>query len=190
MHKLPVRKKNRLAGHDYSSAGRYFITICVKNRHELLWSESVRAASGRPNSPDSPILSSIGEIVVMEIQKIGQIYDNVHVDKYVVMPNHIHMILVLGRIEEENGRHTVENGRHTVENGRHTVENGRPKAAPTVSRIINQFKGSVSKQAGFSLWQKLFHDRIIRDDNEHERIAQYIENNPFNWKKDCFHPMN
>ena len=92
------------------------------------------------------------------------------------------MILVLQKPERNVQSHGI--------NIEETRGNGRPKAAPTISRIINQFKGSISKQIGYSIWQKLFHDRIIRNEDEHNRIVQYIESNPINWNDDCFHPAN
>ena len=60
-------------------------------------------------------------------------------------------------------------------------------AAPTVSTIVQQFKGSVSKQIGLSIWQKLFHDHIIRNSADYRQIWQYIDTNPANWKKDYFY---
>lgn len=106
----------------------------------------------------------IWNIIKHEIDRIGEIYDNaVAIDKYVIMPNHVHMIIFL------HG------------------DDGRPKVAPTVSRIMQQFKGSVTKQIGFSLWQKLFHDHIIRNEQEYQRIWQYIDTNPLKWEEDCFY---
>jgi len=88
------------------------------------------------------------------------------IDKYVIMPNHVHMIIKLSVVQEENGR---------------------PMAAPTISRIVNQFKGSVSKQIEYSLWQKLFHDHIIRDEAEYQKIWRYIDENPSRWTEDSYY---
>jgi REP element-mobilizing transposase RayT len=114
-------------------------------------------------------LSEIGEIVENETIQLKGIYDIVDVDCFVVMPNHVHMIIVI-----------LPNGR--------TQSDGRTQFAPTVSRIIKQWKGVITKKVGYPLWQKSFHDHIIRDENEYNRIAEYIENNPANWEEDCFHP--
>ena len=78
------------------------------------------------------------------------------------MPNHVHLIVV------------VEN------------DNGRQIAAPTLSMVIGNMKRAVSLFLGYSLWQKSFHDHIIRNDSDYLRIAEYIENNPASWEKDCF----
>ena len=59
--------------------------------------------------------------------------------------------------------------------------------APTVSSLVQQFKGVVTKQIGVSIWQKLFHDHIIRNDRDYARIWTYIDNNPMRWEEDCFY---
>ena len=109
-------------------------------------------------------LSAIGNIVYDEINKIDTLYHNIKIAKYVVMPNHIHMIIF---IDDSH-------------------ENGRPEVAPTISRIIQQFKGSISKQVGFSIWQKLFHDHIIRNEQEYRKIWEYIDTNPLKWHEDKY----
>ena len=153
---LRQRKDNRLKNHDYSTAGAYFVTLCVKDMHEVLSKIApVGARIARPS------LSKAGGIVETAIENIPHIYQNVHVDKYVIMPNHIHMIIVI-------------------------EENGRAMRAPTVSRIINQMKGYTTKQLSYSIWQKLFHDHIIRTEKDYLRIAQYIDENPARWQEDCY----
>ena len=117
MKELPVRKGIRLKGYDYSSAGYYFITMCVEGGHQLLWEEesNVGARNARP-------LSRIGETVKTAIENIPKFYANTVIDKYVIMPNHIHMIIALNE-----------------------GESGRAMRAPTISRIINQMKGVRNK---------------------------------------------
>ena len=159
---LPKRKHKRLKNYDYSQNGAYFITICTKNKQNLLWENNPEVTFG--STDKLPQLSGIGKIINDEISKIEDIYDNVVIDKYVIMPNHIHMIMVL----KEN-------------------EGGRPKVAPTISRIMQQFKGSISKQVGFPVWQKLFHDRIIRNEKEYLKIWEYIDTNHLKWQEDCYY---
>ena len=101
MDSLPKRKQNRLTGYDYSQPGCYFVTICAKNRRYLFWDEfdwRVGAACGRPR------LSQIGTIVEKEIHRLSQIYSMVCVDKFVVMPNHIHLLIRI-RFSESGGPH-------------------------------------------------------------------------------------
>ncbi|MBQ7121125.1 MAG: transposase [Clostridia bacterium] len=157
---LPKRKPIRLKGYDYSSVGAYHITICTKDKKMLFWN-NVGATFGRPNNQYQ--LSSYGEIAKNEIEKINTIYDAVRIDKYVVMPNHIHIIISIV-----------------------SDEFGRPQVAPTIPRIIQQFKGAVSKKIGFSVWQKGYNDHIIRGQQDYDEIWQYIDENPLRWvlKKD------
>jgi len=99
LKELPVRKNHRLGGYDYSNTGAYYITICVKNRHDILWEEKpVGAAFGRPP------LSEIGALIDIEIKKIEGIYDCVRIDNYVIMPNHVHMIISLLPSQDTDGR--------------------------------------------------------------------------------------
>ena len=80
------------------------------------------------------------------------------------MPNHIHLIISLQGNED-----------------------GRPEVTPTISHIIKYFKGSISKQTGFSIWQKSFHDHIIRNKTEFLKIWEYIDTNPQKWQDDCYY---
>ena len=134
MNYLPVRKPNRLNGYDYSRNGAYFITICAKNRECLFGNIPVGAAFCRPHYSD------IGVIVSNEINALSHTYQCVNIDCYVIMPNHIHMIICVNYLDDE-----------------------RQNAAPTVSRMINQWKRAISIKIGYSVWQKSFHDHIIRE---------------------------
>ncbi len=159
--KKPSRKPNRLKNYDYSSNGMYFITICTRNK-EHIFGNIVEATIGRP--PEIQ-LSQYGEITKYAVENINKHYSAVSVEKYVIMPNHIHLLLL---IDTHN-------------------ENGRPMIAPTISTVIQQMKGYVSKQIGFSPWQKLFHDHIIRGERDYEKIWEYIDTNPAKWESDCFY---
>lgn len=141
---LPKRKNIRLNDYNYSSNGAYFITICTKNKENLLW-KNVGANCVRPL--DQLPLSKIGIVIENEIYKLNTVYENIKVDKYQIMPNHIHLIIFI-----------------------YEDSNGRTQFAPTISRIIKQFKGSITKQIGFSIWQKSFYDRIIRNENEYQSV--------------------
>lgn len=155
MKDWPQRKKNRLEGYDYSSVGVYFVTLCVKDRVPMLWDVGARIA--RPlEAPYT--LSSYGRAVDKGIQDMSAHYPMISVDRYTIMPNHIHMLITIRGI-----------------------------CAPTISNVINQFKGYVTKQIGFSCWQKSFHDHIVRNEEEYRKIWEYIESNPKNWKDDCFY---
>ena len=96
---LPKRKKIRLEGYDYSACGAYFVTICITDKHRLLW-ENVGADIIRPNG--HPPLSLYGKIVKMGINQISDHYENFVVNKYCIMPDHIHAIIMI--LPDENGR--------------------------------------------------------------------------------------
>ena len=154
MTDLPKRKLIRIENYDYSTPGAYFITICTANREKLFWSDR----RGELRSPANVPLSNIGVIVDDEIQKLKMIYDAVRVDKYCIMPDHIHSIISIN-----------------------TDEDGRTQFAPTISRVIKQSKGSITKQIGKPIWQKSFYDHGIRNGQDYNEIWKYIENNPLKY---------
>ena len=125
--------------------------------------ESVTVAANivRPNEIR---LTTIGEIAEKGIKGIEEHYNNVFTDNYVIMPNHIHLIISIDENEYD--------------------DDGRTMCAPTVSRIMKQFKEFVTKQIGENIWQKSFYDHIIRDENDYKTKWEYIENNPNRWSED------
>ena len=154
---LPKRKPNRLSYYDYSAPGAYFITICTKNRRNLFWVNAGQSVA-------HPQLSRWGNVVQNAICSISKHYPAVSVDLFAIMPNHIHLLLQIN-----------------------TNADGRAMLAPTISTVIQQFKGSVTKQIGQSVWQKLFHDHVIRNAQDYLKILEYIDNNPARWTEDCFY---
>ena len=146
MELLP-RKSPRIKYYDYSNANYYFITICTHRQ---------RCLFGLPDRR-----TNLGMIAEKHIAAIERHYHCVHVDKFVVMPNHIHLLLQI-----------------------HTDSNGRSMIAPTISTVVRLMKGTASKQAGFSLWQKGFHDHVIRNDKDYQEVWNYIEGNPGKWVED------
>lgn len=149
--KLPQRKKIRLQGYDYSTAGAYFITICTQNHRKIFW-ETVGADIIRPNEIK---LSKYGLLVETAIKNISEHYENMVVDKYCIMPDHIHLLI--------------------------SSTDGRMISAPTMSRAIGQMKRWVSKHAGSSFWQKSYFDHIIRNENDYRENWEYIDRNPQTW---------
>ena len=154
MGDLPKRKEIRIKDYDYSSPGAYLITICTANREEIFWN-GVGADIIRPQNVP---LSTVGKIVEQGILQLAQHYENVAVDKYCVMPDHVHFIL---RIESDIG--------------------GLIISAPTVSTVVGSMKRWVSRQIGRPIWQKSFYDHGIRNQQDYDEIWQYIENNPLKY---------
>ena len=158
---LPARKHPRLKGYDYSSNGAYHITMCVEDRHEMLGTIVGRDALGAPCIVE---LSEYGKIVHKEIEDTPSYYKNVFIDKFTVMPNHIHMIILI------------------------TGENGAPRASrPTtalIPRIVSILKKKTNKMFGFNIWQDRYHDRILRNEEEYQTRWRYIDENPAKWAED------
>lgn len=152
-----TRKRNRLTEYDYAAPNAYFITVCTQNRRNFFW-DTVGATIGRPEEIPYTIY---GKIVKQHIGEIPRHYPAVSVDKYVIMPNHIHLLLQIN-----------------------TDEDGRAMPAPTISTLINQLKGAVTKKAGFPVWQKGFYDHVIRGEQDYREIWEYIAGNPFRWQED------
>ena len=154
------RKMLRLENFDYSANGAYFITICTKEKSELFWDKA--AYVGVDAHIDPPILSDYGKIAEKYLKNISEL------DCFVIMPNHIHLILILN-----NG----------------TMWASSP-TQHTVSQIIKSFKTLVTKELGFSLWQRSFHDHIIRNEKEYAVLCKYIAENPVKWENDCLFNKN
>ena len=154
---LPKRKNIRLEHFDYSSPGAYFLTVCTKERKNYFWdpAHTVGATIGRPQDV---ALSPYGEIVKEAICKISKIYPIVAVDHYVIMPDHIHILLIV-----------------------RADEHGRPMVAPTTDRLMRQMKGYITKKIGRSIWQKRFIDHVIRNRQDYEEHVKYIYENPLKW---------
>lgn len=159
MKKIPNRKQIRLKDFDYSSDGAYFITICSTDRKQIfskvIKSKDIVAAN-------TVRLSNIGKIIEQNIHNIETVYPCVNVVNYIIMPNHLHLILAIDT-------------------------NGQTMFAPTITRVIKQFKGVVSKQVGYSIWQRNFYDHIIRDENDLMTKMEYISSNPEKWEEDEYY---
>ncbi len=156
---FPKRKPTRLKKFDYSTPGAYFITICTDERRELL--SKITVGDDAHIVPQND-LTDYGLICEKYIKNINIKYDNVIVDKYVIMPNHIHLIISIGTMKASSPTRNIE-------------------------QIIRSFKTMVTKEAGKSLWQRSYHDRIIRNEKEYQKIWQYIDTNVIKWESDCFY---
>lgn len=164
------RKNNRLQDFDYSQNGAYFVTICTKDRGRILSDIRRGDPCGRPNIE----LSEIGKIAEKTISVIENMYD-ISVDKYVIMPNHIHMIILIC----------------------HDDKRATARVAPTVGDIVGGYKSLISNQwlkickqrnshMG-QIWQRSYYDHVIRNKSDYQRIWQYIDNNQIKWELDCYY---
>lgn len=156
MADLPERKHPRLEEYDYSRNGCYFVTICTKNRQQILSSVTV----GRGDlTPPSVQLTEIGAIVEKYILGIETAYESVFLDSHIIMPDHIHLLL---RIEDPDS-------------------GGMGSSRPTLPQVIRALKSMMTKEIGHSIWQTSFYDHIIRSEQAYCEICQYIDSNPAKW---------
>lgn len=161
---LPVRRSIRLSGFDYSSNNLYFVTICTKNRQSIF-------VGADYHPPASIQFNEIGKIAKQYWEEIPQHYPYVSLDQYIIMPNHIHGIIMI----EHKTRADDNPPLHLV--------------TGTLGAIIRGYKIGVTKWCRqntdiFDVWQRNYYEHIIRNKNDLLRIQSYIHDNPINWHKD------
>ena len=156
---LPERKPLRLKDYDYSQNGGYFITFCTENRAPVLSRITVGKAALRLPQVE---LTEYGRITEKYIQNISVAYPHISVENYVIMPNHVHLLLLVG-------------------------DGGQGAARPTVSAVVRSIKALVRKETGKSLFQNSFYDHILRDEQDFLIHWDYIETNPGKWAEDEYH---
>ena len=201
------RHSIRLKGYDYSQAGLYFITICVQDR-KCLFGEIVRVDDVRIEnfqSRQGMILNDAGKIADNCWLEIPKHFPNAVLHEHIIMPNHVHGIIELKRVDPLRNQITNNVGtRHVVslpDNTENPVRTSHVMSQPqnqfshpipgSVSVIVQQYKSSVKRicnKNDFShfRWQSRFYEHIIRNEQSYEHIADYIINNPKNWKEDNF----
>ncbi len=172
------RRSMRLQGRDYSLAGAYFITLCTQDR-ECLFGEIVDGDMR---------LDGRGQIVADEWKKTPIIRPNIQLDAWVVMPNHFHGILV---VEARKAALAGSCGMRASQDPQHATTLRSP--AQTIGAIIRGFKSAVTKRINHlcqtpntPLWQRNYHERIIRNAFEMNQIREYIQKNPMRWETDSF----
>ena len=164
------RQSMRLPDYDYAQPGAYFVTICTADRAHLFGhiSEGVMRCN------------DIGQIVEDEWKRTPEVRSNVKLDAYVVMPNHVHGIVVITHRMVPRGESQFAPGERKFESPSHTV-----------GAIVRGFKGAATRRInvhrgtpGQSVWQRNYHVRIIRAQRALYRIRRYIKNNPAQWPRD------
>ncbi len=155
------RKTTRMNGYDYNSVGIYFITVCTYRRENIL---SRIVGTGVPDGP-YPSLTEYGKIADKYIKQLDEFYTDIQVDDYVIMPNHIHILL---RITERGPSGTPVP----------TKQNSR------VARFISTFKRFCNKEFEKNIWQPRSYDHVIRDQEDYIKHIRYIRDNPLRWQYD------
>ena len=159
---LPKRKQNRLKDYDYDSAGAYFITVCTQDRKCLL---SHIVGGGAFDAPENQ-LTSMGKIVEKYIQS-GNHIDRVTVEKYVIMPNHVHLLLIVDMVDGTSRAPSPTNA--------------------VIPHFMSTFKRFCHRDIGQKIFQRSYHDHVVRDRQDYLKIWEYIDDNPKQWELDCFY---
>ena len=152
---LPKRKPMRLPGYDYARPGAYFITICTYARRCVL----SRIVVGEGLAPPAVLLSPVGRCVEEQILALPERYPSVRIDKYTIMPNHVHLLVSLREFS------------------------GGASPSPTVSDLVRVLKSLSTRLSrghlgDLPLWQRSFHEHVIRGENDYREIWEYIDENP------------
>lgn len=153
----PKRKRLRLPDYDYSSEGVYFLTLCTKNRAPLLSRITESKVDGETVA--AVVLTQSGCVVQKYISSIPTVYPNIGVDSFVIMPDHIHLLL---RIVSVPARR---------------AESTRPTVS-AVAQTVAAFKRLTSRDCKQTLWQDGYYDHIIRDEQDYQTRIEYIKTNP------------
>jgi len=170
------RRSVRLYGYDYSETGSYFVTICTHEQTPLF---------GKINNGEMQ-LNSYGRIANKHWMSITSQFPNTFLHEFVIMPNHIHGIIEINNNPAPKNNHELSN--HDMINPGGFAGTMNPMPCVNLARIVRWYKGRTTfecrkKQFTFA-WQRSYYEHIIRDDEDHYRIAEYIINNPASWQED------
>ncbi len=167
------RRSIRLAGYDYAQTGAYFITVCTHGHKCVLG----RIGHGQMH------LNGFGRIVEREWRRIERLRENVRLGAYVVMPNHFHGVVFIA----ENGEGTARRAP--------TPEGFGVPVRGSLPTILRSFKSAVTRQInatrstpGAPVWQRSYHEHVIRNEKDLDRIREYIMTNPEQWPFDRENP--
>ncbi len=182
--KIYHRHSIRMKGYDYTQNGCYFLTICTRNR-ECLFGEIQNAKM---------FLSNTGEKVNDCWQEIPNHFPQIVLHDYVIMPNHVHGIIEINNIDAIDSNIGIIVGANNYSPLRSPQSQTTPSlplrpngTSRTVGSVVRGFKIGVTKQMGFSPWQRNYYEHIIRNDESYQNIVQYMAKNPLKWEEDCFY---
>ncbi|MFH0773852.1 MAG: transposase [bacterium] len=173
-----TRKNIRLPGYDYSQNGFYFVTICTQNRENVFGD----IVDGKM------VLNNVGRVVNQTIRETPKIRKNVKIDIHQIMPNHVHIIIIItGRV---HGVGAYCNTPQQLDNTPHFRS-----PTQTLGSIVRGIKSVTTRQIRiimgnpeFLVWQRNYHEHIIRNEIEYLKIKKYIQQNPIMWERDRNNP--
>ena len=168
---VPQRKNPRLTGYDYSQNGAYFVTVCTHDRANLLSTVGRGLAPATGLAPAAPTiaLSLIGEILEAQLLSLPQLYPNVTIEKYIIMPNHLHLLISFDDTAGASPRPTLS------------------EVVCTCKSLTTRLANIAEHQPGRKIFQTSFYDEIIRNDTHFLNVWQYIDANPAGWTEDEYY---
>ena len=172
----PKRKPLRLKNYDYSTPGAYFVTICTAGKRCVLSTIRMQRSCAHTAVGDGlarPVvkLTNIGSIIERQIEDIPKRFPAVTVHKYVIMPNHIHLLVSLHRDLDQ------------------ASSAGWASPSPTVGDVVRVLKSLSTRQARpywgeGPLFQRFYYDHVVRDEKDYDEVWAYMEYNPLRWAED------
>ncbi|KFJ42053.1 transposase [Francisella philomiragia] len=180
------RANHRLENFDYSQNGYYYVTICTKDRISYF---------GEITSDGEMILNNCGSLVFKALKNVPQFYNDVFLDEFIVMPNHIHAIVIIqNKINVGTEQCSVQSNNLAKETM--TAQCAVTTKKSNLSQIIKSYKNVCTKQIRNNLglsnfqWQRSFYDHIVRDEQSLLKIREYVQNNPVKWHLDKYNCEN
>ena len=168
---LPKRKNTRMKNYNYNWMSSYFLTICSKNHVNIFGSITKKYIENKAEDFKERVpitaevkLTEIGKIVQQYIESSKEVYKNIDVENYVIMPNHIHLLLYVSYNDNETKKFSAE-----------------------IPKYVSSLKHLVNKECGENVFQRSYHDHIVRGEKDFDKIWDYIDGNPIRWHEDCFY---
>ena len=167
----------------------YFITICSKNREQIFGQV---VGDGDFDVPQMK-LSYLGNVVDKYIHKVDNLYNNVFIDKFVIMPNHIHMMIAVSNADKDSYNDDIRVSYYGTSKipsptdlpcKKTTLTDGQNRANEIIPKFISLFKRYCNREIGHDIWQRSYYDHIIRSENDYKSTWLYIDNNPARWAED------
>lgn len=167
---LPIRKNTRLKNYNYNWMSSYFITICTEGHKCILgeiekeYIDDTLSVEGKVAVSAQVCLSKIGCVVEKYIESSKNVYENITVENYVIMPNHIHLLL------------------YVADNDNETTKN-----CAAIPNYVSALKQYINRECGKNIFQRSYYDHIVRGEKDFDEIWSYIDGNPLCWNKDRFY---
>ena len=187
---LPKRRSIRLKDYDYGQNGAYYVTICAKDKAHL-FGEIINVGADLVSARTQ--LNYAGQMIEKVFLETVQSFENIIADKYVVMPNHFHCILVISRAGSVMRTECVS---------RADARSAPTVATKSIAAVVQAFKSKTTLEyiKGVKLgllppfdkqvWQRNYYEHVIRDESDYQTKWQYIDQNPAKWETDKYYSVS